>query len=396
MVTSSEFLILIVVQLAAGGAVCALARVAAAGGLLHGARGRRLAASLLAADLALPVLWFVCARGWNPHLGDGLIPWLILLFVGQATVALLLALVALLRAGRKRRRDTDEATLAGDRLQRRVLLRAAAVALPAVAVATGAGGAVEAARTAQLRRRTVVLADLPPALAGLRILHLSDTHLWRFVTLPDLEEALAQLAGERIDLVCLTGDVADDLDQLAPALARIAQLAPPLGCFACLGNHEYARGLPRVLADFASSDVQLLRAAGQRIRHDGAEFRLVGLDDPRRAPGTVRDAFYRAQVEAVMRPVPPGSFVIAMSHRPGAFPAAADAGISLTLAGHTHGGQAAVLGTSLLAIATPEPYPWGLYERDGKILHVTCGAGHWFPVRLGCPPEIVLLELQRK
>lgn len=396
MVPATEFLFLLAAQLGAGLLVWALARVATPGGLLQDARARRWSRGLFAADLGLPALWFVCARGWNPHLGDGLIPWLILLFVGQATAALLLALIALLRAGRKPRRGAPDVLLTADRLRRRVLLRTMAVALPTLAVATGSAGAVEAARTARLRRRTVVLAGLPPALDGLRILHLSDTHLWRFVTLSDLDEALAPLAGERVDLVCHTGDVADDLDQLAPALARIAQLAPPLGCFACLGNHEYARGLPRVLDAFAQSRVQLLRGSAQRIRHDGAAFTLVGIDDPRGAPGVVREDFYRAQVEAVMRPLPPGTFVVALSHRPGAFPAAADAGIALTLAGHTHGGQAAVMGTSLLSIATPEPYAWGVYERDGKSLHVTCGAGHWFPVRLGCPPEIVLLELRRR
>ncbi len=246
-----------------------------------------------------------------------------------------------------------------------------------------------------MRRRTVVLPDLPEALDGLRILHLSDTHLWHFVTLADLDAALAQVPADEVDLVCFTGDIADDLDQLAPALERVAALAPPLGCFACLGNHEYARGLGRVLRTFAGSPVSLLRAGGKRLQHRGADFYLVGIDDPRDSPGVQRERFYREQVETVMRPVPQGSFTIALSHRPGAFDAAAAAGISLTLAGHTHGGQAAVLGASILAIATPERYPWGLYERDGRALHVTCGVGHWFPVRLGCPPELVLLQLRR-
>ncbi len=395
MATFTELMMLMSGQVAAGGLVWALARVVTPGGLVGGPRGRRLTTVLLVADVALPLAWFVLARGLNTRLADGLIPWLILLFLGQVTTALVLAPAALLRAGRRRRDGRRSGFQPGDHLRRRLLLRSAALALPAIALSAGTTGAAQASRTARLRRRTVVLPELPAPLEGLRILHLSDTHLWHFVTLADLDAALQQVPAGEVDLVCFTGDIADDLDQLAPALARVAALAPPLGCFACLGNHEYARGLGRVLSTFADSPVSLLRCGGQRLRFRDTDIYLVGIDDPRDAPGMDRSQFFQEQVTTVMRPVPAGSFTIALSHRPGAFDAAAAAGIALTLAGHTHGGQAAVLETSILAVATPERYPWGLYERDGRALHVTCGVGHWFPVRLGCPPELVLLELRR-
>jgi uncharacterized protein len=391
----SELFALLVAQAMAGGLVGVLARFVVPGGLGRGTRAQRTVVLLLAADVLLPALWFGLARGLNTRLADGLIPWLILLFLGQVTAALVLAPAALLRAGRRRRARVPDDDAPVDHLRRRVLLRGAALALPAIALSAGTTGAAQASRTARLRRRTVVLPDLPAALDGLRILHLSDTHLWHFVTIADLEAALEQVSADEVDLICFTGDIADDLDQLAPALACVAALAPPLGCFACLGNHEYARGLDRVLPAFAGSRVSLLRAGGTRLRHQGADFYLVGIDDPRDSPGVARDQFFREQVETVMRPVPEGAFTIALSHRPGVFEAAAAAGVALTLAGHTHGGQAAVLETSILAIATPERYPWGLYTREARVLHVTCGVGHWFPVRLGCPPELVLLQLRR-
>jgi uncharacterized protein len=391
----SELLTLLLAQLLAGAGLGILARVVVPGGLVRGAKARGLAGVLLAADVALPGLWFVLARGLNPHLADGLIPWQILLFLGQIAGAVVLAPIALLRAARRRRPVTPQADPPFDPLRRRVLLRSAALTLPLLSLTTGAAGAAEASRPARLRRRTVVLPDLPAGLDGLRVLHLSDTHLWHFVTLADLDAALAPLQGEAIDLVCVTGDVADDLDQLAPALDRIAALRPRLGCFACLGNHEYARGLRRVLAAFGASSIELLRTGGRRLQYRDADFYVIGIDDPRGSPGTPRARFFAEQVAAAMQPVPPGSFVLALSHRPGVFPRASAAGISLTLAGHTHGGQAAVLGRSVLELAAAEPYPWGVYEREGKVLHVTCGAGHWFPIRLGCPPELVLLELQR-
>jgi phytoene dehydrogenase-like protein len=38
-------------------------------------------------------------------------------------------------------------------------------------------------------------------------------------------------------------------------------------------------------------------------------------------------------------------------------------------------------------------YPRGLYRRGPHYLHVTSGVGSWFPLRLRCPAEVVLLTL---
>ena len=82
-----------------------------------------------------------------------------------------------------------------------------------------------------------------------------------------------------------------------------------------------------------------------------------------------------------------------MSHRPMALDYAADRGIPLTLAGHTHGGQIGFNGRSLLYAINPERSMWGQYERRDSKLYVSAGAGHWFPYRLGCPAEIPIYTL---
>jgi predicted MPP superfamily phosphohydrolase len=43
----------------------------------------------------------------------------------------------------------------------------------------------------------------------------------------------------------------------------------------------------------------------------------------------------------------------------------------------------------------PLPYTYmrGLYEQDGAYGYVSSGAGHWFPFRFGCPPEISVFRL---
>lgn len=65
--------------------------------------------------------------------------------------------------------------------------------------------------------------------------------------------------------------------------------------------------------------------------------------------------------------------------------------ISLTLSGHTHGGQVALFGHSLLPIQYQ--YRRGLYQRQSCYGYVSTGTGQWLPFRLGCPAEVAFFTL---
>ncbi len=387
----AEFLSLLSLQLAAGLVGLGVLRFALPAWWRR--RGvRRMALGVLTIDLLLPLAWFVLARDGTAQIADGLVPLLILLFAGQGALAIGLALVALLKAASRRPLGANAPAHPG---RRRFLLGAAAAAVPVAAASVCGAGVAEAGQVARLRLRTVRLPRLPAALEGMRILHISDVHLWTLVHVDDLARALDQVTPGDADLVCVTGDLADDFTQLPDALERIAALAPPLGCFASLGNHEHARGLEKCLPIFAAGPVSLLRTAGRHLRWRDTDLSLLGIDDPRANVHQSRADFYKQQVASVMAPVPADTFTILMSHRPPGFDEAARHGIDLTLSGHTHGGQAALFGHSILEVTSPEKYPWGVYRLGESVLHVTCGAGQWFPFRLGCPAELVMLELRR-
>jgi predicted MPP superfamily phosphohydrolase len=79
------------------------------------------------------------------------------------------------------------------------------------------------------------------------------------------------------------------------------------------------------------------------------------------------------------------------------FPAAAGAGVELTLSGHTHGGQLAVpwLSRRLTLARLITPFVAGLYRNGKAVLYVNRGAGTTGPpVRLGARAEIALLTLR--
>jgi hypothetical protein len=268
------------------------------------------------------------------------------------------------------------------------------MALPTAAAAAGLGGVAEAASPVRVRRRTLAVADLPPELDGLRILHFADVHLWHLVRLPDLERALRRAPRGEYDLVCVTGDLADDMSQLPRALELIAGLDAPLGHYACLGNHEHARDLPGALAAFADGPVTLLRTAGVRLQWRGRPFVLAGID-LRAVPRISQAEFYPDQLERALAPVAEDAPTILLSHRPSVLPHAARRGVDVVLAGHTHGGQLAIAGTSILELNGAARWAWGTYRQGRTAMHVTCGMGQWFPFRLGCPPEMVVVRLRR-
>jgi predicted MPP superfamily phosphohydrolase len=70
---------------------------------------------------------------------------------------------------------------------------------------------------------------------------------------------------------------------------------------------------------------------------------------------------------------------------------------TLTLAGHTHGGQVwlPLLGRRVVPSRFGERYAYGHIEEGGRHLFVTSGVGtSIFPIRFLVPPEIALLTLK--
>lgn len=291
-----------------------------------------------------------------------------------------------------RRQNAPEAASAN--AGRRLFLKGAAAAVPLATIGLGFSGLGRAFGSVVVKPKTFNFPNLPKDLDGLRILHISDIHLRHYVTLEDLEEVMVEAEPHRADLVLVTGDVADDLKQLPDALRMIADLKPRLGAYASLGNHEYFRGIERVRRIFDHSDIPLFVDEGKRIPVGDSYLFVGGIDDPVRMHD-VSDEFFRQSLGKTLFDRNDDDFTVMMSHRPDAFRVARDHALDFTLAGHTHGGQIGLFGRSLLERSLPEKYLWGHYRDGDSQLYTSCGVGHWFPFRLGCPPEAPVIELRR-
>jgi uncharacterized protein len=259
----------------------------------------------------------------------------------------------------------------------------------AAAAAAAWGGWIEPRRLVTVRR-TLELPRWPPSLDGLRLGILSDLHSGApHAGLPAIARAVDRLNLQAPDVMLLLGDYLDAHrlwgGHLDPELIarELAALRAPRGTFAVLGNHDWRQAGERMWRALDNAGIEVLENRALAI----GEAWVAGLADLR---------FRRPDLLGALAGVPPEAPVILLSHDPDVFPYVPDR-ISLTLSGHTHGGQIAIPGLRRHAIPSRhgERYARGHVVEDGRHLYVTSGLGaSGLPVRLFAPPEVVVLELR--
>ena len=268
-------------------------------------------------------------------------------------------------------------------------------------------------------RVEIPISNLPAAFDGMTIAQLSDIHMSGYMPRAQVRRAVDMANDLGADLAVVTGDfITGAGDPLEECIEEIRRLSAPLGIYGCNGNHEiYADAEDRAQDLFTEQGMKLLRHENALITFRGAQLNLIGVDYQReRAPGG-RKVSSLIGIEPLIRKDIPN---ILLSHNPNSFNRAAELGVELSLAGHTHGGQIQVeiLDHRLSPARFITDYVAGLYMRplftpaktvaSQKFLHATTLQGPHSaiyvnrglgtvgaPVRLGVPPEISLLTLRR-
>jgi predicted MPP superfamily phosphohydrolase len=272
----------------------------------------------------------------------------------------------------------------------------------------------------QVRRVEIPIAKLPAALDGMKIAQISDIHLSGYMPRSQVRRAVDMTNDLGADLAVVTGDfITGAGDPLADCIDEVRRLRAALGVWGCNGNHEiYARAEDAAQQLFAQAGMKLLRHENVELTFRGASFNLIGVDYQReRTPGGRKQRILEGADALVRRDMPN----ILLSHNPNSFNRAAEMGIELSLAGHTHGGQVQVeiLDHRLSPARFITDYVAGQYARplfaaapdarDARHewvsidpqaamaqIYVNRGLGTvGAPVRLGVPPEITLIVLRR-
>lgn len=243
------------------------------------------------------------------------------------------------------------------------------------------------ARAIELRRNELVFRHLPDAFDGFTLLQLSDLHL-------DLNPDIVEILVERVrsleyDLCVLTGDyrarTVGPFDATLAALERLrGHLRGPV--YAVLGNHDTIRMVPPMEA----MGFNLLLDEWTSIERDAAAVCLAGIDDARSG---------RAEnIRRATQGMPDRAVSVLLSHRPGAYRHAAQAGFSLMLSGHTHGGQICLPGGMPLFTdgESPRALARGAWRYQNLLGYTSAGSGaSLVDLRFNCPPEVTLHRLRR-
>jgi len=237
--------------------------------------------------------------------------------------------------------------------------------------------------------RSLALPRLPPQYEGLRVLHISDTHLTPQCDSTDAIVARAEAA--RPDLIAVTGDLVSGWRGLPCARRLLERLAQRWPTFVVPGNADlWADRFRRNVAHWHETGAKILINEGQELRAGDPNFWIAGVDDPHR----FRDDAGRALAGA-----PAESFKLLLAHSPDVILRQESLRADLILAGHTHGGQVRLPWIGALVTRTRVSRKWsrGVFRLGRTTLVVTTGAGATrLGVRFWCPPEITLWVLSNR
>lgn len=282
---------------------------------------------------------------------------------------------------------------------RRAFLRGAALGSAGVAVVSSSAGALQAYGPPETPTLELYFDDLPEGLDGLSIAHLSDLHAGPMLPPSVLALWRESLRGMKPDLVIYTGDFVDSRpEELAPFYGLFHDVAPPLGSYAVLGNHDYFQDPRPIWQGLEAIGIKPLENTHVILEHRGARLALLGLQDPMALNGRFQGVKFGPGPEPFLasRDIPREAFRLCLNHRPSEWHAAVATGARLTLSGHTHGGQINLI-PGLNSARILGPHSSGIYEEAGRTLFVTRGLGVvGLPMRINAPPELPLLVLRKQ
>ncbi|MDA8096341.1 MAG: metallophosphoesterase [Clostridia bacterium] len=240
----------------------------------------------------------------------------------------------------------------------------------------------------------VSIEGLPPEFNGFRIAQVSDLHGRRIDPTGREVRAVAE-AG--VDLIAATGDYVHrnraEIERVLPFMDALVRIAP---VYAVSGNHEHWTDWPYIAGRLRETGVTVLENSHVRIARGDGEIILAGVSDPYTGHGCLTRAL-PAQADTV---------IVLLAHAPtwfepwgaAAVPAGLDS-LSLTLAGHTHGGQIKlpILGAVTTASGRlfPPTHVEGLLREGNGRLYINRGLGQGgLAVRFLSRREVTIITLR--
>lgn len=274
-------------------------------------------------------------------------------------------------------------------------------------VATTVYGSTVGFSKLEVRHVTFHSADLPKSFDGYRIVQFSDAHVGTYGAsrLNLLSAAVDSMNAQHPDAIVFTGDLQNmQPSELVPCMGILKGLKARDGVFSILGNHDYAYytdadSKTRQHNCQTMVDMQrqmgwtLLRNENHTLHRGKDSIVVAGME----YEGNSVKVPSRGDIGKTLNGVGSGkAFVLMLQHDPTSWSTdiLAHSKAQLTLSGHTHGGQFEIFGWSPASFIYKQ---WGgMYYSGSRAINVSTGLGGFVPFRIGCPGEIVVVELRCK
>jgi uncharacterized protein len=242
---------------------------------------------------------------------------------------------------------------------------------------------------------------------GVRAALISDLHIGSGVGRKHIAKAVNVINKAEPDIVFIAGDIFDgnlgtvrDMPGIAEEFRR---LRPPLGVYACLGNHDVDRMFPfgggteRIEAFLREAGITLLLDGVAAIRDDmyiagRRDARPIGMNARRK---TAAELFAVASDDTALPDGETPRTLIVLDHQPTQFAEIEAAGADLVLCGHTHRGQLfpANLITRIMYRKMGAAH-YGYWRRNTLQAVITSGAGYWGPpLRVATNSEVAVIDI---
>jgi predicted MPP superfamily phosphohydrolase len=235
-------------------------------------------------------------------------------------------------------------------------------------------------------------ASLAEVLKGKVVVQISDLHMEE---IGRREQKVLQILNKlKPDLIFLTGDYVQWDGDYEAALAFLPKLKAKVGVWAVMGDYDYSGSRKSCL--FCHE-----KGSGRPTRRHSVQFLRNSYDKVDLTDGFIwiggvdwemeRLYFSDGQLSAGKGKGP----TIILSHNPLNFDLLDDDNDTLMLSGDTHGGQIPLPSWlwRILGYEKSARYAQGLFENGRKKMFVSRGIGtSHIPIRLFCPPEVVVLH----
>ena len=227
---------------------------------------------------------------------------------------------------------------------------------------------------------------------GIVACQISDFHVDRDEDLARLFLAVEAINRERPDLVFLTGDYFSGPDTMHRYIdafrGALRHLKPKHGLFAILGNHDHWASSDRITEALDAAGADVLLNDSRRIRLNGSDLVVVGIDDLWAR---------RAEPARAFGKVHPGDATIVLAHNPDTALYARHLQPGVMLSGHTHGGVVRIpyYGSPLKSILKiGKKFYAGLNRYEDFYIYTNRGLGtFWLRIRINCRPEVSRFNL---